>query len=182
MRGSRSVVVAAVLGAALAAVSAGAATVEKGPRFTLRAWDRQIPDASLRFIVLRNWNREAVLDKETGLVWQRSPATNAVVWTDALQACRSASTGGRFGWRLPQEEELASLAVPDPTEASVPELPTGSPFLVASGTTFWTATVYEANNADAWAIEFGSQISFMGQSTSENFWCVRGGHGAQNPQ
>ena len=45
-----------------------------GPYYAIPAWDQSLP-ASTRFVVLTNWGQQAVLDKETGLVWERSPAT-----------------------------------------------------------------------------------------------------------
>ena len=57
-------------GAALSANSARAAS-GVGPYFPEPAWDRKLP-ASLRFYVLTDWNNAAVLDKETGLVWERT--------------------------------------------------------------------------------------------------------------
>ena len=58
-------------GAALTAGSAQAAS-GVGPLFPEPAWSRKLP-AATRFLVLTDWNNEAVLDKETGLVWERTP-------------------------------------------------------------------------------------------------------------
>ena len=49
-----------------------AQTFQNGPYYPNPSWDQQIP-APQRFIVLSNWGNAAVLDRETGLVWQRSP-------------------------------------------------------------------------------------------------------------
>ena len=50
-----------------------AQTTAPGPYYATPSWDQQLP-AATRFIVLSNWNSAAVLDRETGLVWERSPA------------------------------------------------------------------------------------------------------------
>ncbi len=36
-----------------------------------QSWDRVIPNGAKRFKVLEQFNQEAVLDVETGLVWHR---------------------------------------------------------------------------------------------------------------
>jgi hypothetical protein len=75
----------------------------------LQSWDKQIEGQS-RFVVLKQWDDEAVLDKETGLVWERSPSTAAVGnWFGASNTCLGKTVGGRWGWRLPAFEELARL-------------------------------------------------------------------------
>src|SRR5262245_8398704 len=50
----------------------------------LRDWGRKIDDASLRFQVLGSFNGEAVLDRETQLVWERSPSLDTFEWRLAL--------------------------------------------------------------------------------------------------
>lgn len=58
---------------------------------------RKLP-ASERFVVLAQFNNEAVLDKETQLIWQRSPSTTLDVWATAdYQRCAIATIGGRAG-------------------------------------------------------------------------------------
>src|ERR1700741_3523860 len=104
----------------VATVSADAQTVGAGPYYATPSWDQTLP-SNTRFIVLSNFSNQAVLDRETGLVWQRSP--DSVVqnqpWSTAAVICHSLGvsagivntipTGGRAGWRLPSIEELASL-------------------------------------------------------------------------
>src|SRR5207245_7287955 len=80
---------------------------------TLR-WDQALP-AAQRFVVLAAFNNAAVLDKNTGLVWEKSPATPAGegTWGGGTRTCLRKTTGGQQGWRLPAIPELASLL--DPT-------------------------------------------------------------------
>ena len=105
-------------GAALTASPAQAAS-GLGPFFPEPAWDRKLAPAD-RFYVLTNWNNEAVLDKETGLVWERTPAQNGS-WSAARNLCAALTTGDRRGWRLPSFHELQSLIQPNvvpPSRAS----------------------------------------------------------------
>lgn len=55
---------------------------------------------------------EAVLDKETGLVWQQSPSSQTTLLDDFPDACQAATTGGRMGWRIPAKRELITLVAP----------------------------------------------------------------------
>ena len=106
------------------------------------SWDRRIDNATQRFEVLEEFNSEAVLDKETGLVWERRPTKKAVTWPSARLMCAQKAVGGRGGWRLPAFNELASLVDPAVTDPTVPRLPAGNPFQDVQPVAYWSATVF----------------------------------------
>ena len=176
---------------ALAAIPANAQTVANGPYYATPSWDQQLPVAT-RFIVLSNWKDTnfpsggaAVLDRETGLVWERSPVKGGFGWSSAVSTCVARRTGNRFGWRLPTVNELASLF--DPSATNVPFLPSGHPFgdFPTGSTDFWTVTPGTDTEA-AGHRSVGYTLSIGGPSFSldhvspDTFplgvWCVRGGH------
>src|SRR6266446_7070038 len=114
------------------------ATNSNGPYYATPAWDQQLQcDTTLtcpRFIVSPNWidashpsGGAAVLDRETGLVWEQSPSTSTFTWEDAQIHCNQLTVGNRIGWRLPTLQELASLVDGDPANTSSPRLPPGHP-------------------------------------------------------
>jgi hypothetical protein len=168
---------------------AAAQTTANGPYYAWPSWDQQLP-ASTRFIVLANWKDTkfpsggaAVLDRETGLVWARSPSTSPLHWASAQQVCNSFEIGGRLGWHLPTLQELASMV--DRTQSN-PSLPSGHPFqnVQSSGSSaYWSATTLLGDNDFAWAVFFGSGNVGGGHKTLTNLfiWCVRGGQGV-DPQ
>src|SRR5262245_21464181 len=118
----------------LTSVLTQAQTIGNGPYYATPSWDQQLP-ASTRFIVLSNWGGAAVLDPETGLVWERAPDSGLFKVTippggflgeeSALTHCHKIRVGNRAGWRLPSVEELGSLL--DSTQ-NHPALPVGHPF------------------------------------------------------
>ena len=139
-------------------------------------WDQNLP-AAQRFAILAAFNSEAVLDKETGLVWEKSPATTTHNWNAARTECIARTTGGRKGWRLPSVHELNSLV--DPSVASPgPLLSPGHPFLNVQSEFYWAATKNFLNPATAFEMSFGTGQSGAGNTDSNNkpVWCVRGGH------
>ena len=169
---------------ALFAIPSFAQTVANGPYYALPAWDQQIP-AIQRFIALLNWgNGQAVLDRETGLVWESSPRSDVLNWATARGACATRSTGGRRAWRLPSLPELSSLM--DPAAVS-PSLPTGHPFTnvnVTFGVFYWTATTEATDVSRVWVVSFfnaglsgplpGGAVGTSGKNGSGFVWCVRG--------
>lgn len=101
-----------------------------GPYYATASWDQTLP-ASTRVLVLTNMNSEAVLDRETGIVWERTTDKIGHFGT-AHNDCNSMAKGGRKGWRVPSLQEFASLI--DPTvPARGPTLPAGHPFQVQAG-------------------------------------------------
>lgn len=139
----------------------------------LRSWDQQMTTG--RFAVLSNFGSQAVMDKETQLVWQKSPASNTSGWGAATNACEGVGTGGRRGWRLPTLPELMSLV--DLTAALVVNLPPNHPFGVTGSTTYWTATVDPFEPLDkVMYVDMGTGYSQSDHMIggSHRFWCVRG--------
>jgi hypothetical protein len=139
-------------------------------RNTPPAWSYQVPAVADRFQVVLGGN--AVLDRETGLVWERSPATVTRNWASAVTTCAINSFGGRFGWRLPTLAELASLA----------PLPAGHPFApTAMGLPFWTLTSPPDDATRAWTVSHDVGLVDFGSPTKSDTmnyrrWCVRSGH------
>ena len=165
---------------ALVGATTGLAGAQNGPYYAVPSWDQTLAcpteDNCPRFIVVMSG--EAVLDRETGLVWERSPAIQALLpWQAAQATCNRRLVGNRKGWRLPTIQDLASLI--DPSVASPgPKLAGGHPFIGVHGAAYWSATTV-AGTTDAWRADFGSgAITTTGISNPEFFWCVRGGQGA----
>jgi hypothetical protein len=172
---------------------ASAATAA-GPYYANPSWDQQLP-ASTRFVVLSNWidaahpsGGAAVLDRETGLVWERSPSTTPLPWggpgvpffSSAQYHCNDLNAGGRTGWRLPTIQELLSLvdrSVPFPG----PALPNGHPFSNVQSI-YWSATTEATFATLAWAVSFSAgNVGNEIKSGTFFAWCVRGGQGV-DPQ
>ena len=144
------------------------------------AWSLKLPaskrfgDASRRFEMVLGG--EAVLDWQTGLVWEKSPATNPNNWSAAISAAYNKNVGGRKGWRLPTVEELASLV--DTTQLN-PSLPSGHYFTNVQSGFYWSSTTSVNNTSVAWGVFFsnGDVNDNFAKSNAVYVWCVRGGHG-----
>ena len=149
-----------------------------GPYYALPAWDRKMAPVN-RFVVLTDWGASAaVLDKETGLVWERSPLTGISIWIQARAGCLGRTTGDRKGWRLPSFPELASLV--DPSVSPGPTLPAGHPFLTVESANYWSATTNAVFPTSAWYLDFSlGNVGDVGdKSVTIRAWCVRGGMNA----
>jgi len=155
----------------------------------------KITEATQRFQLLANFNNEAVLDRETGLIWQQCPDVTTVpfmldnLFTGfAVGNCYAATTGGRTGWRLPSLEELQSLG--DPNRA--PFLPNSAPFcntthLDPNGAEYWTTTtakniteptgVNYIVNSRTHNLAYRPKHVAVSSSAVARAWCVRTGTG-----
>ncbi len=186
---ARSSIVSMIAAATLMLVAgvAQGQTTASGPYYATPSWDQQLP-ASTRFIVLSNWvdgnfpaGGAAVLDRETGLVWERSPDPTVHTWYNQSIHCLDSNTGGRTGWRLPTIQELLSLV--DRSRAN-PALPTGHPFINVQPSLYWSATTYAQVTSGAYIVYMPLGRVQVGEFKAANTylaWCVRGGHGV-DPQ
>jgi len=142
---------------------------------TVTKSDTTMPAAE-RFVILPTLNNDGVLDKETGLVWERSPQTASSRWSVARRTCAEKNVGGQKGWRLPSLSELQSLvdlsiAPPGPT------LPPGHPFLAVQSAVYWSETRVGEDPNGAWAVHFGlgGGAVFINWAHAVQVWCVHGG-------
>ena len=155
----RRIAGAVVAGCAGFVLAASAGAVD------LRDWGRKLEPAD-RFVVLSQFGNEAVLDKETQLVWQKSPYP-ANSWATAYMVCLSSFRAGRQGWRLPTHSEIATLM-----ERGAPSMP--SVFTILSGV-YWTATDHPTSDQHVLAIpapEGGWVVT--AKNESRPYICVRG--------
>jgi hypothetical protein len=169
----------ALLSLAFAALLASADPAHAGPP---TGWDKLIPSPG-RFKVLTQFQSEAVLDKETGLVWQREPSDLLVDWASTQTLCVGSVIGGRRGWRAPTIWELMSLG--DPSQNN-PALPPGNPFLNVSITTpYWSSSAAPDDATrglqEGFGIGGGGVILSLKTNTAGR-WCVRGPGGQYGGQ
>ena len=150
--------------------------------YSTNSWSKKLPCDSTtncpRFEILADFNNEAVLDKETGLVWQKSPTNYQGNWWHAQWQCFGRFTGGRGGWRVPTIHELLSLM--DSCDNYPHYLPCGHPFTNLNYC-YWSST--------EWPLDFNEAIYFCPnvgygpvektQLNSAANWCVRGGLGVE---
>ena len=143
----------------------------------LKSWSNKIP-AAKRFVALADFNNEAVLDRETGLVWEQAPDTTLRDWETAITDCVSKNVGDTYGWRLPSVVELKSLQdpllpapyVPSSVFANIQSIQYPS---------FWSATTNAVPPNNAWVVQFWNHDVASGYKTgNRNAWCVRGGMNA----
>ena len=148
-------------------------------------WGR-ISNAAARFKVLADFNSQAVLDSETGLLWERSPGdTNGdgfvdqadrLDWAPAHLHCNNKVIGNRKGWRLPTIQELASLIDPaaaTPPNWANPAITMGHPFSVQI-TSYWSATNSAFYAQSAWYMFLGDgNVNPAPYNQAALPWCVR---------
>lgn len=131
-----------------------------------------------------NAGGDAVFDKETGLVWERSPATDKKGFEAAVVYSTTKVVAQRKGWRLPALEELLSLV--DPTKVN-PTLPAGHPFQnIKLDYFYWTMSKgipMAGASFLVWGYDFGnaSTSSIVAQQAQCYTWLVRGGTGHNYP-
>jgi hypothetical protein len=161
-------------------VSAGDLEPSAAPGSTMKTLNQipptwsQILVASERFELVMGG--AAVLDKETGLVWEQFPEALRRTWTAACMHCYQREVANRLGWRLPTIEELASLVNND---NSSPALPTNHPFSNVQSSGYWSSTTCAGNAGQAWLVQFmlGLVVNSDKSGDVGYVWCVRGGHG-----
>lgn len=140
-----------------------------------------------RFVVLSSFNNEAVLDKETGLIWLKQIRANdfASSYIGSIDSCATRFYGGRKGWRLPTYYEVSSLLVPFGSSGGA--LPPGHPFVFDGPGSVFIPTMTNIPGSTGSVRSYSTsspQFAFFDGNASKTlsypanasgFWCVRGG-------
>jgi hypothetical protein len=139
----------------------------------IKNWQEAHPAAE-RFVILPDFNNNAVLDKDTNLIWELSPMPTSVTWNEARTTCVTRVTGGQKGWRLPAPSEMRSLVGPA-VDSPIPNIPPGHPFLNIQPTSYWTVVPEDNQPSYARYVDafLGNVLSFIKIYTYP-VWCVRG--------
>ena len=158
----------------------GGITYPDGSRQTSAAtpsWHQILPPAD-RFELVMYVNiirgYEAVLDRETGLVWQRNTSDTQYTLKEAQKLCHEIEIGGRKGWRLPTIEELSTLI--DPFRNN-PSLPDNHPFTNVKSSAiydyYWSSSPNTTTD-DMWVVDFsGGYVNGNTESYSPSKGFVR---------
>ena len=147
-------------------VTSAAPSASSLDNHTLR-WDTLNPSAS-RFATAFTG---AVLDKNTGLVWEQAPDAAKRTWVTATGYCINRTVGATVGWRLPSVVELKSLQDPSLPGPHVP----ASVFTGVQSADYWSATSAAGNPATAWVVSFvDGFVVTNGKTDTIRAWCVRG--------
>jgi hypothetical protein len=112
-----------------------------------------------------------VVDKVTGLMWQRDVPASSYTWADAKSYCAGLSLAGHLDWRLPTSIELVSLV--DFTRSSPAIDVTAFPNTPSA---YFRSSSPVAGDADfAWVVDFydGRSSSNDGVDYAYRVRCVR---------
>ena len=136
-------------------------------------WSQKITEG--RFVLVLD--DEAVLDRETGLVWERDTrlfdgVAFTYTWEQAHGYCNMKYVGFRAGWRLPTIYELSTLLDP----SNDPALPEGHPFTNVHSGYYWSTTSHITLDHLAWAVNFSNGVN-QAKAKTEMYWvrAVRSG-------
>jgi len=95
---------------------------------------------------------ERVMDRATGLVWQRRRSSGTMTWKEAIDYCAVLQTAGGYNrWQLPTIEELITL------------------FRFGRNPMIDT-TVFRSGDADHWSSSYSAKDIIAGSYTSNSRW------------
>jgi hypothetical protein len=112
-----------------------------------------------------------ITDDRTGLVWQRATPAKMYTWEEALTYCNKLILAGYNDWRLPDVNELQSIADYDRHDPSIDSIFSGT---VPSN--YWTSTTNPNNPSSAWNVSFSNGMVYSeNKSDFQQVRAVRGG-------
>jgi hypothetical protein len=111
-----------------------------------------------------------VKDNYTGLTWQQSYSASRMAFTAAADYCKSQTTGGLSGWRVPTLNELASTV----NEALVAPAINRTVFPSTNGSCdpdgwFWAAEASKVGG-DGWGLSYCDGYTGANSATDSTKW------------
>lgn len=118
---------------------------------------------------IRDVTKEVVLDTTTNMMWQDDATPASKTWLDAIDYCEASSLGGFNNWRLPNVNELYTIA--DKTTSSPAINPV---FTNVVSSLYWSSTTYARDTTHArWVrFDFGSSNTSL-KTATRYVRCVR---------
>lgn len=119
-----------------------------------------------------------VTDPVTGLMWQQISASEPFTWEEALAYAEGLTLAGYSDWRLPNRNELQTLAsYTRQSPAIVSEL-----FGETRSAAYWTSTTSRHLARQAWLVHFASANVYADEKTGTAYVrLVRGGESNVRP-
>ena len=125
-----------------------------------------------------NFNRSngVVSDSSTNLEWQDDYSDNSnsikqTTWQSAIDYCENLTLNAQNDWRLPNKNELLSIADYTKSNPSIAEQ-----FTNTSNNYYWSSTTHQSDHTNAWIVNFG--YGYTGHHNKYNSGyvrCVRAG-------
>ncbi|MEC9492570.1 Lcl domain-containing protein [Flexistipes sp.] len=118
----------------------------------------------------RDSTEEIVTDNTTGLIWQDNE-TVSMKWENAINYCESLNLGGATDWRLPNINELRSIADYNEYYPAIDPV-----FENVQSYRYWSSTTYSRYTYKAFSINFiNNEYYFYDKNDDYNVRCVRAG-------
>jgi hypothetical protein len=130
-------------------------------------WSKVITTERFELVLYNEFRHEyeAVLDHETGLVWERETHERKN-WNYAQSYCYMLELGGRKGWRLPTVDELATLV---DSSHNKPALPPDNYFIKPQSDYYWSSTTKYDEPKHAWLVSFKYGVIGYGDMTHKYY-------------
>jgi len=118
----------------------------------------------------RNNTTQIVTDSKTTLQWQ-DDANVTKTWTQAIEYCEALTLGSYSDWRLPNMNELTSIADRSEINPAMDDT-----FINRKSRAYWSSTTYAGYTIFAWYVGFddGAQ-SYYNKNYNGYVRCVRAG-------
>ncbi len=118
----------------------------------------------------RDNTTQIVTDTNTKLQWQDNESVSKK-WTEAIDYCEALTLGGYNDWRLPNQNELRSIADRSKREPDI-----SSTFQYVVSGYYWSSSTVVGDEGNAWGVRFDGGYDYWNYKSDEVYVrCVRDG-------